>query len=321
MKNKILALSLIILLTTVAIISIGLSTAEAQSSSNGWITSYQVYDYTTRNLLVNYDSTKDINQTLAPISPGEEISCTFTVNIFTGGEGELSLGTSLQQLLQGQYWQLAASQNYNLGSGFNPNSSHFQFLWTTGTFTITVFGIVPTPTSSTTTQAPVNVATLYGPDGSTLSQITVYSTSAGMAMFLTLYNQKNSNLNSLKTSGVNQGYIDIYTSVLNESMAVANAGDLTDANAMLNSLNSANAPPSSTMQALFLPLIGVVAVLAAVFAFLWFRVRGKVSYFQLVVEDQIKDLEGLTLRISKIDRQSSSTLEAVKDRLKRIVGM
>jgi hypothetical protein len=50
-------------------------------------------------------------------------------------------------------------------------------------------------------------------------------------------------------------------------------------------------------------------------------VRGKASYFQLVVEDQIKDLEGLTLRISKIDRASSSSLESVKDRLKRLVGM
>jgi hypothetical protein len=90
---------------------------------------------------------------------------------------------------------------------------------------------------------------------------------------------------------------------------------------MLNDLNSANAPPSSTAQALFIPLIAVVAVVAVLFAFLWFRVRGKVSYFQLVVEDQIKDLEGMTLRISKIDRAMSANLESVKDRLKRLVGM
>jgi hypothetical protein len=162
---------------------------------------------------------------------------------------------------------------------------------------------------------------LYGPDGSVLSQITAYSTSAGMASFLTLYNQKNANLNSLISSGVNSGYIQLYTSVLNESQVVAYAGDVTDATAMLNDLNSANAPPSSTAQALFIPLIAVVAVVAVLFAFLWFRVRGKVSYFQLVVEDQIKDLEGMTLRISKIDRAMSANLESVKDRLKRLVGM
>jgi len=57
------------------------------------------------------------------------------------------------------------------------------------------------------------------------------------------------------------------------------------------------------------------------FAFLFMRNRGKVSYFKLVVEDQIKDLEGLTLRASKIDRTISSNLSSIEDRLKRLVGM
>ncbi len=107
-----------------------------------------------------------LNQTLGSISPGQQIYCTFTVNVFTGGSGDLSLSTSLQQLLQGQYWQLV-SQNYSLGSVFNPNSNHAQFDWVQGTFTMTVYGIVPTP-SSTTGQAPVYVVSLYGPDGSLL---------------------------------------------------------------------------------------------------------------------------------------------------------
>jgi hypothetical protein len=51
------------------------------------------------------------------------------------------------------------------------------------------------------------------------------------------------------------------------------------------------------------------------------RNRGKVSYFRLVIEDQIKDLEGLTLRASKIDRTISSSLSSIEDRLKRLVGM
>ena len=75
------------------------------------------------------------------------------------------------------------------------------------------------------------------------------------------------------------------------------------------------------MESLFLPIVGVVAAVAVIFAVLFLRVRGKVSYFQLVVEDQIKDLEGLTLRAAKIDRAMSSSLESVKDRLKRLVGM
>jgi hypothetical protein len=51
------------------------------------------------------------------------------------------------------------------------------------------------------------------------------------------------------------------------------------------------------------------------------RARGKNSYVQLVIEDQIKDLEGLTLRASRVDRTISSSLEGIKDRLKSLVGM
>jgi hypothetical protein len=90
---------------------------------------------------------------------------------------------------------------------------------------------------------------------------------------------------------------------------------------MLDSLDVANAPAGALMQLLFLPLIVVFGVIAVLFAFLFLRNRGKVSYFRLVIEDQIKDLEGLTLRASKIDRTISSNLASIEDRLKRLVGM
>jgi hypothetical protein len=62
-------------------------------------------------------------------------------------------------------------------------------------------------------------------------------------------------------------------------------------------------------------------VLAAVFGLMFLRVRGKIKYVLLVLEDQIKDLEGLTLRASKLDRTIASSLDSVKDRLKSLVGM
>ncbi len=320
MNKKILALSLVLLLTTIYVSSVSISPAKAQGG--GWFTSYDIYDYTSGQHLVSYNSATNVTQTLGAILPNEIIKVIFNLNVFTAGSGDLKLQTSLLNPPQGQYWTLSANSTYTLGNDFNPNSRTASFNWVQGAFTMTVSGTVPTPSSATQTQAPVNVVTLYGPtSGIPLDQITVSSTSAGMASFLVLYNQKNADLISLKNSGVNLGYIQLFTSVLNESMAVATAGDITDATNMLNALNSANAPPSSASQAIFLPLIVVVAVVAALFAFLWFRVRGKVSYFQLVVEDQIKDLEGLTLRISKIDRALSSNLESVKDRLKRLVGM
>jgi hypothetical protein len=321
LNKKILALSLLLLLTTMCVSSIAILNVKAQDTSgnSGWITSYQIYDYNSNNLLVEYNANTGVNQTLSPVLPGADIKVTFTVNVFTAGSGDLSLSTSLGRLLQGEYWSLV-TQNYTLGSEFNPNANPAQFTWIQGTFTMTVYGVVPTP-SSTVAQAPVNVVSLYGPSGGVLQQITVSATTAAMAQFQTLYSQKVAHLKSLTSSGVAQGYIELYTNVLNASQAEANQGYVNDAIALLNGLNVSNEPASSTMQALFLPLIIVVAVIAVVFAFLFMRIRGKVSYFQLVVEDQIKDLEGLTLRASKIDRTMSSSLESVKDRLKRLVGM
>ena len=181
-----------------------------------------------------------------------------------------------------------------------------------------VYGKVPTSVSTTPTA--LNVVTLYGPtSGIPLAQLQISPTTAQMDEFLTLYDQKQAALKSL--NGVDAGYIEIYTNVLNASQTIANNGNPADAIALLNGLNTANAPASSTVQMLFYPIIGVTAAIAVVFVVLFLRVRGKVSYFQLVVEDQIKDLEGLTLRASKIDRAMSSNLESVKDRLKRLVGM
>jgi hypothetical protein len=315
----ILSISLILLLTAIFVTSISLSPVRAQGG--GWITSYDIYDYNSNQHLVTYDSVTGVNQTLAAIVPGADIKVTFTVNVFTSGSGDLKLGTSLTSLLQGQYWVADPKSNYTLGPDFDASQKMASFNWVKGTFTMSVIGVVPT-SSSTTTQAPVNVVSLYGPtSGIPLDQITVYSTTADMSQFLTLYSQKETHLKSLESSGVAQGYIDIYTNVLNESKVVANAGDVTNAIAMLNGLNTSNEPISSTTQSLFLPVIGVLAVVAVIFVVMFLRIRGKVSYFQLIVEDQIKDLEGLTLRISKIDRGMSSNLESIKDRLKRLVGM
>jgi hypothetical protein len=318
LNKKILAFSLFLLLTTVYITSVSVSSVKAVGEGQ-WITGYQIYDYNSGQLLKEYNSTTGVNATYSPIVPGADLKVVFTINVFTAGSGDLKLQTSMRKLLSGTYWELV-TQNYTLGSDFNPNANPAQFNWAQGTFTMTVYGIVPTSTSQTA--VTVNLVSLYGPSGGVaIDQISVAATSAQMTQFQTLYDQKEAHLQSLISSGVAQGYIDLYTNVLNESQSEANQGYVASAIALLNGLNVSNEPMSSTMQSLFIPIIGVLAVVAVVFVILFFRVRGKISYFQLVVEDQIKDLEGLTLRAQKIDRTMSSNLESVKERLKRLVGM
>ena len=316
MKNKILALSLILLLTTVYLTSISFTQAAGEGQ---WITGYQIVDATTGNLLMEYNSTTGVNMTYAPVLPGADLKVTFTVNVFTAGSGNLKLSTGMAKSLSGTYWELV-TQDYDLGTAYNPNSPSAEFNWVPGTFTMILYGKVPV--SSIDTALKVNVVSLYGPSGgNAIDQITVLVTTAKMDTYQTLYDQKEAKLQSLIGAGVAKGYIEIYTNVLNQSKVEAAQGYVDNAIALLNGLNVSNEPVSSTMEMLFLPIVGVLAAVAVVFVVMFMRVRGKVSYFQLVVEDQIKDLEGLTLRASKIDRAMSSNLESVKDRLKRLVGM
>ena len=317
-NNKILALSLLLILTTMMIISIS-PTVNAVGTGS-WITTYKIED-STGQLLVQYDPATNTTNMLAPVLPGTDVKVTFTVNVIVPGSDTLKLTTNLQKSTSNPsgYWSLQTS-TYDMGSTYNPAAQSTTFKWTVGTFDMVLYGKMPN--SASNVAQTVNVVILSaGAGGSPLDQITVQATSANLANFNVLYAQQETKLKGLISSGVAQGYIDIFTNVLNASRTIANAGDVNDATTLLNSLNASNAPVTSSTETLFIPVMVVLAVVAVIFAVLFLRVRGKVSYFQLVVEDQIKDLEGLTLRASKIDRSMSSSLESVKDRLKRLVGM
>jgi len=140
----------------------------------------------------------------------------------------------------------------------------------------------------------------------------------GRAKFVKYEQEK---LQSLKDSGAAPGYIELYENVLTESKAQANLGNVDSAIGMLNTLSVSNEPVASAVEGLFLPAVGILIAVAVVLGFMFIRGRGKLQYVLLIIEDQIKDLEGLTLRASKVDRSISSSLESVKDRLKSIVGL
>ncbi len=318
MTKKVLAFSIILILSTLCLTSISLSSAASSTTSDSqWITDYKITDASTQELLVQYTASINKTETFSPVLPGAEVSITFTVNVIASGEGDLTLRSGLSKPASGTYWEYSDS-NYDLGSSFKPNSAQTTFNWVEGTFEITLNGVVPQSTSSSKS---ITAVTLAGPSGSTLDTIKITATSAGMGNFNTLLNQKQDELDSLKASGVDAGYTQLYETVLTTAQAVAEAGDTEDAIALLNGLNTSNAPAGSFMQTAFYPIVGVTAAIAVIFLVLFLRTRSKVSYFQLVVEDQVKDLEGLTMRAAKIDRAMSANLDSVKDRLKRLVGM
>ncbi len=315
MSKKVLALGIILLLTTMSLASFS-SIQAASDSDDEWITDYVIKDADSGKVLVEFDASTNETTSLGAVVPGSDVVITFTVNVIASGEGNLQLRSGLSKPSSGPVW--GYDDTYDLGSDFSPNSATTEFNWEEGEFEMSVNGRVPS--SSSSAKALIAV-TLSSPSGKALDKITITATSAEMDNFLNLLGDKEDHLDEMKSSGVDAGYVQIYENVLTAASDVAYGGDVENAIVLLEGLDTSTEPAGSTMQILFLPLVGVAIAVAVIFAVLFLRIRGRISYFQLVVEDQIKDLEGLTLRASKIDRAMSANLDSVKDRLKRLVGM
>jgi uncharacterized protein involved in high-affinity Fe2+ transport len=315
MKTKVIAICLLVFLTIVSVTSI----MSARGVGEGqWITSYTVEDSQTGQKLIEADFATSSEPTIyTPVISGEQLKVTFTVNVFTSGAGNLKLTTYMQKPSTGTYWELVPD-DYDLGAGYTPNQASMEFAWTKGTFTMICYGNAPRVTKSTNCTL-VQLSAVGATDILDAIQVTVLT--AGADQYQNLYNQKEAKLQSLIDAGVAAGYIEMYESMLNQSQSLVNKGYVNDAIALLNAIPSSGEPMGSALEMIMLPAIGIIAAAAVIFAFLFLRARGKNSYTQMVIEDQIRDLEGLTLRAARLDRTMSSNLESIKDRLKNLTGM
>ena len=320
LKIKLFATLFILILVASALTALT-APVHAISENGEWITQYRIEDNNSGQLLMEVNFATDTNITYAGIFGGAELKVTFTINIpFSQPSAVFKLTTSMQHSsITDRYWELI-SQNYTLSNSYNPNQNTVLFTPLQGQLVMSCFGRIPTGTGSTK-PAPFILVRLTDPSGTTLDQIRPAVISAEMDEFRVLLEQKEEKLQSLKDSGVAQGYINLYSNVLNQSQSIAAQGDSDSAIALLNSLPNSNEPVTSNWELLFFPAVGALAAIVIILALVFMRARGKLSYITLVVEDQIKDLEGLTLRTSKIDRTISSNLDSVKERLKNVVGM
>lgn len=318
MVKKTIVICLLVLLIVVSFGSI--MTTQGVPGEGEWITSYTVENPSTGELLVEVDFETEENRTLGSIFPGSEVAVTFTVDVpATSPSTILKLKTTmLHSTIEDVYWK-HVTQDYEL-IAYNPNDQEVSFYQVKDKLTMTLYGRVPQTVAK---DKPVQylVVTLYSPAGETLDNIKVRVVTAEISEYDDVLLGKEEDLQSLKDSGVAAGYIELYENVLNESKVQADLGNVESAIAMLDTLSVSNPPPSSTVEGMFLPVVGVLVVVAALFGFMFIRGRGRIQYVMMVLEDQIRDLEGLTLRASRVDRTISTSLESVKDRLKSVVGM
>ena len=326
MKKKLVTLVIISLLAITMIFSVTPATA----ADGDWITNYTVRDMATDEIIMQRSSS---GTTVSDnILEGAELKITLTITVpMTVPDSTLKLSTSLQHSpTEDRYWELATT-SYSM-EGYNPNSQTVTFAQNLGELTITCYGVVPTGMvtssagSGTTLHKPFayELIKLTGPAGETLDQIKPYVIDAKIAEYQVLLDQSKSDLQDLKDQGVAQAYVSLYNNVITGSESAAEEGFVDNAISQLNQLDSTDTPPiiggSSMADTLFLPISGALAAIAVIGLVLFMRTRGKASYVSQVVEDQIRDLEGLSVRAAKIDKTLSSGLDTIEDRLKRAVG-
>ncbi len=328
MRKKICMLSVACLF----VLMIALSTAPAKGASTGqWITKYSVKNLTTGQPLVDIDYQARTNYT-APVLAGTPLNVTLAINLpMTVPDSTLSLSTDsqLEHSSLDRYWEL--QNGYTMTSNYNPNQATVSFVQNQGVLVISCYGVVPSGITEENTggtvlhkQKDYAVITLKDKSNNVLDEIRINIVDGKISEFQTLLEQSQSQLQTLMASGVAPAYLSLYQNVLNGAQVMAQQGFVDNAKAQLQLLSVTEAPPitqgSSTADMLFIPVAAVLAVVAIASVFMFVRVKGKVGYVSRVIEDQIRDLEGLTLRASKIDRTLSSGLANIEDRLKRLVG-
>jgi hypothetical protein len=325
MRNKLIVLSLTVLLLISSLSYIAAFTpASAAVGQGSWITKYTISDYNTGQVIIDRDFQANTISGTGSIIDGATIKVAVTIKISVNNPStSLTLSTELTKSSLDHLWE--QTNSYPLGSSYNPSSQSFSFPETAGTLTLNCIGkasgkVAQTYGDVTLHKAvPITVIALKDPNGAILDAVQPKITDAKIDQYNNLLGQAQSTYKSLQSQGVDASFLAMYNSVIKQSQEAANAGLADTAIAMLKSLNI-SAPPTQLMQVLFLPLVAVFAVIAVLFAFLFFRNRGKASYIKMMVEDQIKDLEGLSMRAQRIDRNLAANLANIKQRLEDSVG-
>jgi hypothetical protein len=327
LRNKLASILLIVLLTTTTIYLTNILAANAATGQGDWITQYTITDAKTGNLILDKNFATNTVSGSGQISSGAELKVTVHITIPTNNpSSSLTLSTAMAHSSKDHYWEHDASDGYALGN-YNPNSASFSFSQTSGTLIITVYGIASGTVATTAggvtihKSVPVSLVALKDPSSTVLDEIKPNITDASIDTYNIKLKEEQDKVAGYSSSGVSPATVQAFNNIITQSQVLAASGLTDGATEMLKALDTSVAPASATMEILFIPLVAIFAVIAGVFGFMFMRSRSKVGYYKLVVEDQIKDLEGISLKASRLDKGMGANLESVKDRLKRLVGM
>ena len=297
-----------------------------------WITSYTISNSGTSQVYQKVNFQTGMNNTLTQaILVGDELNVTFTVSVSTSAPyASLQVSTTMDHsAIESTYWQLQSNYAGINAQSYNPNQQSVSFNQTAGTLVMSCYGKIPISATQTQisgitlhkTAQPILIK-LTGPDGAVLDQIVVNVIDSKISQYQTAYNNALTQYHNFQTLGVDPAYLTLYKNVLDGAQTVSNQGLVDNAIITLTQLSASNPASIKTPieATLFIPAVIGLAVVVVIVAFLFVRARGKSSYYSLVIEDQIKDLEGLTMRAARVDKTIASSLDGIKERLQQLVG-
>lgn len=315
-----------------------MSTAYAISAygvnNEGWIVGYKIEDLRTRQLVLERDLQTGKNVSYAPIFAGSEYNFTITVEVPLNAPNILKLSTNLLPAtpVVDRYWELQ-SKDYPIVN-YNPNSTYIEFNQTKGTLVISLYGKTPpkiTEQVNNVTGEVMHIPMMYPavvlngppPANDILGEITIEVIDADINQYRNLLSEKENLIEKFRNESVEKSYIQLFENIITLAKNEAERGYVKSAMGLLTTLTDSNPPKQpnpSIMETLFIPVTGAFIIALVVVGVMLLKTRGKIAYMVSVIEDQIKDLEGIGLRASKIDKSISSSLENLKDKLKSLVG-
>ncbi len=314
------------LLLIVTLICSVTPTVKAQSTLP-WIEEYTLINYSTGQTVLEWRSeTGELLQN-APVLAGDEYQITFTLNLRQTVDGAiltLSLSDYMLQQSESVYWEV--EPHFPRTEGFNPATRTINMHHDQGVYEITATGKIKNDATILTGEGvslhnPLDIMLikLDGPAGTEYDQITVTVIDNVIDDYRFLLKQKKAELQEYEEGNVDPAFIQLYKNYIELSEKQADQGLVESAIDLLNNLE-VEVPPTevgpSWREKYFIPAVGGLTVITVLGIVLFVRTNSRLGFLKMVVEDQIREMEALQSRASRIDRNLAQRLDEINTRLK-----
>ncbi len=299
-----------------------------QAYSLPWIEEYTLKNYSTGQTVLEWDSESGELLQNAPILAGDEYIITFTLNVRQTVDNallDLTLSSHIVMDTEAYYWEVESNFPRYMAE-FNPAQRQIKFHHNEGVYTVSAVGMIKADSTTFGNEdielhRPIDVVLikLDGPVGTDYDQVSVNVIDNEIDDYRFLLRQKQAELQDYIDTDVDPAYIQLFENFLELAADDAQKGLIDSASKLLNNLE-VEAPPVQTgpswMEQYFLPAVGGLLVISIVGIFLFIRTNGRLGFVKMVVEDQIREMEALQSRATRIDRTLAQRLDEINDRLK-----